>query len=442
MPIQLRDYQRITLDALAKAFAQGYKRPCVTAACGAGKTVMFAYLADAMQRNGKTIWFLVHRKELLDQSVETFDRFQIERRTIHIGMVKTVANHLDSLPKPDVIIFDECHFSAAKTWQTIISAFPDAYLVGLTATPVRLDGKPLGEIYDCMVNGPQARELIERGMLAPYRYFAPTVADLSTLKRRGSDYNMEQATDILSTGAVFGDVIRTYRQYADGKKTICYCSSIRHSKSMADAFNQAGITAVHFDGDTPKNERNKIIRDFRSGKITVLCNVDLISVGFDCPDCECCILLRPTMSTALFIQQSCRALRPAPGKTAVILDHVGNYIRHGLPDEPREWTLESGLKKRAEYDSAGRLTVRTCGVCFSAYDGKLKRCPYCGTAAVYTPRERKNFKEIRLQEIRETAKTKPLDQCHTMLELSAYAKHHGYAPGWAYYQAKRRGILR
>lgn len=446
--ISLRPYQTDTLRKVAQAFTQGYKRPCVASACGSGKTVMFAWMAQTIQAKGRTVWFLVHRKELLDQTVDTFDRFGIERRSIYIGMVGTVANHPERWPAPHTIIFDECHFSVARTWQKIIDAFPDAYIIGLTATPCRLDGKPLESIYDVLVNGPQAAELIQSGHLAPYRYYAPEVADLSALKRRGSDFDSEQASDILTERAVFGDVIQHYNTLASGRKAICYCASIRHSKAMAAEFQDAGINAVHFDGDTPKAERTRIIEDFRTGHIQILCNVDLISVGFDCSDCECCILLRPTMSTAMYIQQACRALRPAPDKTAIILDHVGNVLRHGLPDEPRHWTLEGGMQKRKEYTESGRLSIRTCLHCYSAYDGRLRACPYCGEPAQLTTQELKNIKEIQLQEFkaRQEAKadefvqnaTSP-DDCKTMAELQAYAKRKGYKPQWCYFIAKSRG---
>jgi len=339
----------------------------------------------------------------------------------------------------------------AATWQRIIQAFPDAFIAGLTATPCRLDGKPLGATYDALVEGISTRELIDLGYLAPYRYYAPAVADLSGLTKRGADFDPEKATDILSTRAVFGDVIQHYRTYADGMQAICYCATIRHSERMAKEFQEVGINAVHFDGGTPKAERTEIVRRYRAGEIWILCNVDLISHGFDCPDCECCILLRPTMSTALNLQQSMRCMRPAPGKTAVILDHVNNYTRHGLPDEEREWSLEGRLKARREYDADGRLSVRQCRECFGTYESKLGKCPYCGAAPVLTKQEIKNIKNIRLEEVKEQRRTQAAqavaeisgpNECRNISELFALAKKKGYKPAWAYVQAKRRGWLR
>lgn len=448
MSIQLRAYQVNALKKTAQSFMQGYKHPCVVIGCGGGKTCLASFICDTAQRKGQNVLFLVHRKELLDQTLSTFDFCGIERKTIQVGMVKTVANHPERYPKFHTIIVDEAHLSITPTYQKIVEAYPDAYIIGLTGSPVRLDGRPLNKIYDTLILGPQTRELISKGYLAPYRYYAPSVADLSALKRKGSDFNTEQATDILSTSEVYGDVIQHYRTLAGGRKTICYCSSIRHSKEMAQQFRAAGYAAVHFDGDTSKAERAKIVRDFRDGEIQILCNVNLIGEGLDVPDCECCILLRPTCSVSLFIQQSNRALRYLPGKTAVILDHVGNVFRHGLPDEERCWTLEGGMQKRREYTDTGRLPIRTCLRCYSAYDGRLEYCPFCNEPAQLTTQEIKNIKDIQLQEFKTEQEARAAeavrnasgpDDCKTMAELQAYAKKKGYRPGWVWYQAKIRG---
>ena len=448
--LKLRPYQIDVLYRTREAFRSGYRRPLVVLPCGAGKTVLFAYMASQSQARGKTVWFLVHRRELLDQTIATFERFGIPLRTIHIGMVATYANHPERYPKPDFIIFDEAQHTASATWQKLITRFPDAYIVGLTATPCRLDGKPLGATYDTMVAGVTTGELIQQGYLCPYRYFAPSVADLSGLKRKGFDFDPESASELLMRRAVYGDVIENYRKYADGLQTICYCSSIKHSIAMADEFQKAGINAVHFDGNTPAAERRQIVKDFRDKKIRVLCNVDLISEGFDVPDCWCCILLRPTMSTALHIQQSGRALRPQPGKTAIILDHVGNYTRHGLPDDPREWLLNSKLPQRQKYKTDGTLAVRQCPECFFTFPSGPSVCPNCGTEIKKTRQEIENIKKIHMEEIKHeyhqkvaaAVRGKDVSDCKNLTELQAYAKQHGYKSGWAWYQAKSRGLIR
>ncbi|OLS02903.1 DEAD/DEAH box helicase [Tissierella creatinophila] len=449
MELRLRNYQEKLINKVRQAFIDGYKNPCIVLGCGGGKTVLFSYMAKQSQDKGNTVWFLVHRRELLDQTIETFNRFGIERKTIHIGMVGSYSRNLDKYPKPDFIIFDECHFSAAKTWQRIIDKFPDAKIAGLTATPSRLDGKPLDKIYDSLIVGDSAKTLIKNGYLSPYKYYAPTVTDLSSLTKKRGDFDKEQASELLSTRAVFGDVVKHYKNLADGKQTICYCSSIKHSKEMAEEFKTEGINAVHFDGDTPKKQRTKIIKDFRNKKIQILCNVDLISVGFDCPDVDCCILLRPTMSTALYIQQSNRALRFREGKVAIILDHVNNYERHGLPDDEREWSLNNKLEGQPSYQENGELILRQCINCYNVFKSS-RICPYCGFENELQHQEIENIKGIELREIKdkkeEEAKKIVLDyrkpeDCTNVEELKQFAKNRNYKSGWIYFQMKSRGWM-
>jgi superfamily II DNA or RNA helicase len=417
MNLALRDYQSSILSATQQSFRTGHRRPLITLPCGAGKTVCFASMASSSQSRGKTVWFLVHRRELLDQTTETFDRFDIPRRSIYIGMVGTVANNIKRFPPPDFIIFDEGHHASAATWARITEAFPDAFITGLTATPCRLDGKPLGTVYDDLIIGATTRELIDSGYLAPYRYFAPAVTDLSALKRRGADYDATQAAELLSERAVFGDVIQHYRDHADGLQAIAYCSTVAHSERTADAFNDAGIEAVSFDGTTPDAIRRGIISRFRNGDIKILCNC------------------------GLFIQQSMRCMRPQPGKTAIILDHVNNYVRHGLPDDPREWSLSDTIKPRREYGEDGKLLIRQCPRCYYTYKS-APVCPNCGYKTELTREEIKNVRDIRLTEIKqrriETAQEKvtddtELDDCRTLAEIQAYAKRHGYKSGWAWH---------
>ena len=179
--------------------------------------------------------------------------------------------------------------------------------------------------------------------------------------------------------------------------------------------------------------------------------MDLISVGFDVPDCWCCILLRPTMSTALAIQQSGRALRPQPGKVAIILDHVGNYTRHGLPDDPHEWSLDSSIKPQEQYREDGLLTVRQCSECFFTFKSGPSVCPNCGAEIQKTRQEIKNIKKIHLEEVKHERQGKAADtvkkidsvqDCKNLSEIMAFAKMKGYKPGWGYFQAKEKGFLR
>jgi superfamily II DNA or RNA helicase len=427
----------------------GFRRSLAVLPCGGGKTVVFAEMARRSSERGKVVWFLVHRRELMEQTISTFQKFKIPMDNIYIGMVGKFANHMERYPPPDLIIFDEAHFSAAATWQKIINQFPQAYIVGLTATPCRLDGRPLGAIYDTMVQGVSTRWLIDNHYLSDYRYYAPSAVDLSSLRRKGSDFDAGQASELLMQRAVYGDVVQSYKQYADGLQTICYCSSVKHSQAMAAEFQAAGINAVHFDGNTPAAERTRIVQDFRDKKIQILCNVDLISVGFDVPDCWCCILLRPTLSTALFVQQSCRALRYQPGKQAIILDHVGNYTRHGLPDDNHDWSLYGKLTPKQHYNADGTLSVRQCPKCYYTFRSGPQECPNCGEPVTQTREEIQNIKKIRMEEVKrerrqnaaESAKSKTLEECCNLSEIMAWCKLNGKKPGYGYYKAKARGLV-
>lgn len=445
----LRDYQSIIIHKVYQAMLEGFKKPLVVLPCGGGKTVVFAYMASQTQQKGNKVWFLVHRRELLDQTVETFKRFGIPMDNIFVGMVATVARRLDKMSPPDLIVIDEAHHASAATWKRIIERFDKAWLIGLTATPCRLDGKPLGQIFDTLIEGPTVSQMIRSGWLSDYRYLAPTVTDLSGLKKRGADYDRTDAADALMKRAIYGDVIQHWKAHADGLKTIVYCTTIEHSRAMAHEFRIVGIRAAHFDGNTPTKERRETVKAFRDGEITVLCNVDLIGEGFDVPDCWCCVLLRPTMSTGLFIQQSGRALRPQPGKTAVILDHVGNYIRHGLPATDRDWSLTERIKPVKQYREDGLLLVRQCEFCFHTFETGPEFCPACGMSVRKTQEEIKRIEEIKLKEITERQaeqmkrnQRKQEGMARSYEDFRRIAKERGYHAGWAYHRAKARGYIK
>ena len=329
----------------------------------------------------------------------------------------------------------------------IYKAFPNAYRIGVTATPERLDGSGLCDVNDDLIVGVSAKWLIENQYLSPYEYYAPTLVDLEKVRVKQGDYDEKQVEEMMIKRAVFGDVIAYYNRLAKDKQAICYCTTVKHSKAMMENFNENGITAAHIDGETPKLARDMLIERFRQGKIKVLCNVDLISEGFDVPDCECAILLRPTKSLTLYIQQSMRCMRYKDGKTAVIIDHVGNYARHGLPDSDREWTLDG--KAKQEKNVKKPVALQTCPNCFEVFpkydkQNKLIRvCPYCHYVLPIP-------KKQEIEEIRETTLQKITDfvvnydsseECGSYQELLLYAKRKGYKKGWAYYQAKARGFI-
>ena len=442
----LRPYQNELVEEVRRAWHEGKRAPCIVLGCGGGKSCIVAEIARRTTFNGKRVLFLVHRKELVDQIAATFARWGVLMDLCTVGMVQTITRRLKKIQKPALIITDENHHSLANSYKRIYDYFPDVPRVGVTATPVRLNGDGLGDVNDKLIIGKSTKWLIEHHFLAPYDYYAPSVANLTGLHTRRGEYVQEDVEKAMISNTVFGDVINYYRKLAGGKKAICYCASIRHSEATAAAFRDAGIRAAHIDGNTPKAERDRLIAAFRRGDIQILCNVDLISEGFDVPDCECAILLRPTHSLTLFIQQSMRCMRYREGKRAIIIDHVGNYVRHGMPDDNREWSLEKKEKrKRAEIEKENAESVIMCSECFftfpkeSVIDG---RCPHCGTPLPKRERKLDTKEDAQLIKIEgfKLDLSSPED-CHSYIELLNYAREHGYKPGWAYFQAKRRGMI-
>lgn len=449
--MQLRDYQIDLIDKVKKSYKSGHNAPCIVLPCGGGKSVIVAEIAKRTTNKGNNVLFLVHRKELCEQIHNTFENWGVNMSLCTIGMVQTICRHIDKMIAPSLIITDENHHSLANSYKKIYDAFPKAKRVGVTATPVRLNGSGLGDVNDELIVGVSARYLIDNDFLAPYDYYAPSSIDLSGVKISKGEYNAAMVEKLVIQKAIFGDVITNYKKLADSKQAICYCTTVNHSKTMEKEFNKAGIDARHIDGETPKEERSKIIDMFRNKQIDILCNVDLISEGFDVPDCECAILLRPTKSLTLYIQQSMRCMRYKPNKRAIIIDCVGNYLRFGLPDDSRSWSLD-GKKKN---DNFANSDIKTCTSCFGVFSKKdniisfqgalAYKCPYCKAIIPIEGKPRKPIKEITKSELIKVTSfqidyTTP-DDCNSYQELLAYAEKRNYKKGWAYYQAKRRGIL-
>jgi superfamily II DNA or RNA helicase len=274
----------------------------------------------------------------------------------------------------------------------------DTHTVGFTATPVRLDGKPLGDIYEELVNGVSVKWLIDHHRLAPYEYYAPTLVETEGLRVQAGDFVVKDLEELMSNRAIYGDVLKSWERIAKGEKTIAYCVSVKHAKETARLFTEAGYPAVEIDGGTALPRRAEIMKDFREGRITVLCNVGIISEGVSIDDVSCCLLLRPTESHALYWQQAMRCMRFAEGKTAKIIDCVGNYTRNPLPDAPVEWSLTESIRKKSALNRDGDFVIRTCKRCYKVFK-TAPICPYCGEVYPLHPREIKAHKEIELQRI-------------------------------------------
>lgn len=441
--MELRDYQRDLYQKAQDAFRHGAKRVLVCVGCGAGKSYIFAEMAR--QAKGDVL-VLTHRRELLEQTGRLFRELGISAR---IEMILTEANRLGQYPKPTLIITDEAHLSRSSSWMKVLDYY-DTYTVGFTATPIRLDGKPLGDIYDALVTGVSVRWLIDNHRLAPYEYYAPTAVNTDDLKVQCGDYIIKDLESLMIDRAIYSDVLRSWERIADGSKTIAYCVSVKHAKETADLFSAAGYPAVEIDGGTPPKRRAEIMQDFRDGKITMLCNVGIISEGVSIDDVTCCLLLRPTESHALYIQQAMRCMRYAPGKIAKIVDCVGNYTRNPLPDADVEWSLTESVKKKPKLNEEGDFFIRSCPKCFMVFK-TAPVCPYCGTEYPLHPREIEAHENIELARITaaeaEEAERKRKEarqqqgRAQTFPELLEIGKARGYKnpAAWARFVMKGRG---
>jgi superfamily II DNA or RNA helicase len=448
--MQLRGYQQQAIDDLRNAYRAGAKAPLLCLPTGGGKTIIFSAIANSAAARGKHVLILVHRRELLHQASRKLTDIGLDHGLIAAGIpatdhpvriasVQTLVRRLSRMDwQPSLIIIDEAHHASAGSWDRVLCHWPDAYRLGVTATPCRLDGRGLASAFDQLVLGPSVADLISAGFLSPARIYAPpVVADLTGLRRRAGDYAADQAATAMDRPTVTGDAIAHYQRLAPGQRAIAFCCSIDHASHVAASFNAACIAAATLLGNTP--DRDGVVAEFDAGTVQILVTVDVVSEGFDIPAASCAILLRPTQSLGLYLQQVGRVLRPAPGKqAAVILDHVGNVHRHGFPDDHREWTLAEGAR-RATGTSAP--SVRTCPECFAAFK-PAPICPVCGAACA--PIKSRKIQELagELQELSRNAiraTRREQGRARTLPQLLALAKERGYSPGWAYRIYHARG---
>jgi superfamily II DNA or RNA helicase len=382
----LRPYQQRDLATLRSAYMRGARTVCYAAPTGSGKTVLLAHLAGRIVASGQRVAIIVHRQELVDQTCAALTAEDLDHGVVvaeypenpaapvQVCMVWTLVNGLDRLDGIQFLIVDECHHTPAETWLAILRAASSARVLGVTATPERLDGKGLAEVFEVLVIGPTVAELIAAGWLSPFTVYAPErLLDLKDAGMVAGDYAVGDLARRMSATFVLEDAVTEYRKHLAGQSAIAFCPTIAHSWMVAQTFRNHGIDAQHLDGDTPAAERRRLIARFGSGKVDVLTNCALLGEGLDVPSVAGVILLRPTKSLALHLQQIGRALRPAPGKArAIILDHAGNALRHGLPDLEHAWSLEGRPKK------PGKALVRRCPDCGAVIPISARECPECG----------------------------------------------------------------
>jgi len=483
----LRDYQQALIQQVFCHWYRGEKRLLLQLPTGAGKTVLFGSVIVEFVLKGEPVLVLVHRQELLIQA-----RATIEAMTgLPVGVIKAgcpvnplalvqVAS-VQSLvrrknwPKAALVIVDEAHHSCAESYHKVFQGYDGAYVLGVSATPVRIDGQGFKHTYDSLILGPSVRELIDAGHLARFKVFAAqNPIRTKGIRSLGGDFNQKQLAQQASSALVMGDVVETWCKHALGKKTVCFGVNVAHSKAIATAYRDKGVLAQHLDGETPDGERQAILSRFRTGEIQVLTNCGIVSEGFDVPDIEAVQCVRPTQSLVLWLQMAGRGLRPHPGKEqALILDHTLNWLTFGLPDGVHPWSLEP-------VSMPSRKWALECPACAHVFKplpheqkSLLATCPNCQAQMRFEvskagepppPRLITQDEAVEVQEVRTGADPLLVAELHRLKdwqessghkvswvfyrfmeefgdavqlpELRECAKLLGYKPGWAWYRWK------
>jgi DNA repair protein RadD len=436
-----RPYQADAFTALRTSFRTGHKRPLLVAPTGAGKNLIARLAIEAAVANGTRVVFVAPRKELVEQTSRTLDHAGINhgimqgahwrfRPSLPVQVATTATLMRRQVREPGLLFIDEAHvfFDAATALR---GRFPGAHMIGMTATPVRLDGRGLGEIFDDLLVVAEMGELIGEGYLTGYQIFAPPwQADTSGVKMTAGDYNRRDLARAVDRPSLTGDVVQTWLQKAERRPTLVFATGVEHSQHLANAFCAAGVRAVHVDAETAMEERTEAIRGLTEGRLEVVCNVELFTYGVDVPRVSCISVARPTQSLALHLQMLGRGLRPYPLKEyLLVLDHAGNTYRHGLPAEPREWSLDGVVKQSGEAAPG----VRTCPMCFACCPSGTLVCPACGEPFPKKSRDGIVVKKGELSAVGEgwAARTPPDRKVELYAKWCKLAREHSYKPGYA-----------
>lgn len=390
--MERRDYQQ---RAITDLFAVLDKRPILVAPTGSGKTVMATEFVNEFLANhggglfgGRVLW-LAHRKELIEQAAVHLSDYGMFTGIIKAGIksspmarvqvaaVQTLARR--EKPPADLIIIDECHHARAKTYEKILAEYPDAAIVGLTATPFRLDGRGLGDIFGELIIAASPTELVEQGYLIAPRVYASSAPDLRGIHSRGGDYVISELAEAVNTYGNIEHIVETWKNRSVTKtkrlKTVVFAVNISHSKAITAMFCEQGVRAVHIDGSTAQAYRATTLADLRAGRLDIVSQCMILTEGWDLPALECVIIARPTASLNLHLQMLGRVMRATEGKTgALVLDHAGNHHVHGLVTRKLNYTLDGGEK----VGMAEPLGLKRCRACGLFFDTSRFDCPECG----------------------------------------------------------------
>jgi superfamily II DNA or RNA helicase len=456
--IELYNDQKIAVENILNAYRKGYKSPLLVAPCGFGKTVVFAHVAARARAKGNKTIICVHRQELLRQTCATLARLDVPfgviaaglptniKEPVQVASIHTLARRLEHYEAPDIIVIDEAHHAVANTWKAVVEAYSTSRILGVTATPWRANGEGLKKVFDAMIIGAMATDLINRGRLAkPIYYAPPQIAQFDDVRTRMGDYQQSEIDKRMDKPHITGDAINHYNRICPNARAVVFCTSCRHADHVAADFTAAGIPAASIDGALSDTDRKQRIDDLASGKIRILTSCELISEGFDLPSVETAIMLRPTQSLAVWIQQAGRALRTAPNKVnAHIIDHVGNVFRHGAIEHITDWSLDGAPAKVARNKEV-IPNIRRCKNCFVVYPTSLSSCPECGAASEKTRKEimqqEGELRALALEEIK-AKRTVERKSAHSLHQLILLGQSRGYKNPYLWAQRVYDGRIR
>lgn len=433
----LRDYQAAAVEAV---LAARDRRPILVAPTGSGKTVMAVAVAERI--GGRVLW-LAHRAELIEQAARHLATSGALVGIIKAGIAPTPLAPVQvasvqtlirrELPSAELVVVDECQHATADTYHTILDAYPRAMLLGLTATPFRLDGHGLGDLFGTIIVAATTAELCERGVLHAPRVWSSSAPDLRGVRITGGDYNLGALAERVNTAKLTGDIVQTWRRRADGRRTVAFAVDVAHSLAIVGAFRAAGVPAEHIDGRTPADQRAAILDRLRIGRTLIVSNCMVLTEGWDLPALECAIIARPTASLCLHLQMIGRIMRACAGKSgAIVLDHAGNHHVHGLVTRSLTYSLGSG--ERVGHSEP--LGLRRCRECGLMYDLHVAACPECG----WTPEVRRDGEVIgrRDGELVEFDDSAFAYRAEVWRLLEAEREAAQFRPGWSWYRYVER----
>jgi superfamily II DNA or RNA helicase len=460
---QLRDYQTELIQQVFSRWFSGDRHLMLQLPTGGGKTIIFTAIANEFIIKAEPVLIIAHREELITQAAAKLEAVT----NIPVGIIKagykqdtscliqvaSIQTLIRRQPPPaTLVIFDEAHHCHSRTYATVFKHYADrdSYILGCTATPIRTDGRGLRYLYsgtkgfEQLIIGPTVKDLIDRQYLSPFRLYTPAQileAGTASIKTTGGDYNQKQLADFVERKLIIGDVIETWKKHAEGKRTVLFAVSVKHSQELARSFRKEGIAAAHLDGDTKAETRKRTLSRFAAGKIQVLCQHSIVTEGIDIPLIEAIQFTRPTKSLTVWFQAIGRSLRPAPGKAeAIIIDHTDTHLNLPWPDDNIAWSLDPQSLQNSQW----AIACPECRHVFRATTEERKRClatcPACNVK--FTLRStRTNKGLIRLQVVSvvdanfsEFSQEFDPKKIEVVKEIIVKQQERGYQKGWVVYQ--------